>query len=80
MLNNGNTQQRLENGPSAVLTVRKAFSHRFEALNDSNPITLTFPGPGEYEVSLAIQNFCGTEDTTIVIVVNDAVDTVCIMW
>ena len=76
-LNNGNTQQRLEKwtfsgpyGPEGLSVID------WRPWNDSNPITLNFPGPGEYEVSLAIQNFCGTEDTTIVIVVNDAVETV----
>ena len=43
---------------------------------NSTPITLTFPVPGEYEVSLAIENYCGTTDTTIVIVVNDEIETV----
>ena len=76
-LNNGNTQMRLEKwnfngpyGPEGLSVID------WRPWINSTPITLTFPVPGEYEVSLAIENYCGTTDTTIVIVVNDEIETV----
>ena len=76
-LNNGNTQQRMEqwnfNGPYGPEGISEI---DWRPWINSNPITLTFPSPGEYEVSLAIENYCGISDTSIVIVVHDAVDSI----
>lgn len=71
-LNNGNTQQRKERwdfggpfGPGGTSEID------WRPWVNSDPVTLTFPGVGEYTISLAIENYCGTDEQEITIVVRE---------
>ena len=71
-LNNGNTQQRLEQwdfhgpyGPGGISEID------WRPWNDSNPITLTFPSTGVYTIDLCVENFCGVDCETISILVRE---------
>ena len=70
--NNGNTQQRKERwdfggpyGPSGTSEID------WRPWINSDPVTLTFPGVGEYTISLAIENYCGIDEQEITIVVRE---------
>ena len=70
--NNGNTQQRKERwdfggpfGPSGTSEID------WRPWINSDPVTLTFPGVGVYNISLAIENYCGIDEQEITIVVRE---------
>jgi len=69
---NGNTQQRKEKwdlggpyGPGGISEID------WRPWVNSDPVTLTFPGVGEYTISLAIENYCGIDEQEITIVVRE---------
>jgi len=71
-LANGNTEQRKEKwdfggpyGPGGLSEID------WRPWVNSDPVTLTFPGVGEYTVSLAIENYCGMDEQSITIVVRE---------
>jgi|GEM_PF-637125 len=71
-LENGNTEQRKEKwdfggpfGPGGLEEID------WRPWTNSNPVTLTFPGVGEYTINLAIENYCGIDEESITIVVRE---------
>ena len=74
-LGNGNTQQRKEKwtfgGPYGPGGISEIDWRPWDG--NSDPITLTFPEgvAGEYTITLAIENYCGIDETSITIVVRE---------